>query len=148
MVNVNPFSPEQVFDGTYYTAVSVLYPGIWDDLKPYLARALEEGSSHLWSIDDVFELAVKGEITVYAVIKKGQIIGSFTSSEQYHPSKKVLLILLMSIDKNSEEDWKPLYEVFMQQAKNSGFDMIIGGGRPGWARYLGARVKYMFELDL
>jgi hypothetical protein len=55
---------------------------------------------------------------------------------------------LMSIDKNSEEDWKPLYETFIQQIKNAGYDMIIGGGRPGWARYLGARVKHMFELDL
>lgn len=124
------------------------WPGAWDELRPYFEDAIVEGSSNVWDIDDVFTITTNGFATAWGIIHDEEVIGAAVTFERIYPKKKAFEVLLFSCKRNTEEIWASILPQVKQMCKNAGCSMITGGGRPGWARKLGARIKYNFELDL
>jgi hypothetical protein len=124
------------------------WPGAWEQLATFFEDALAEGSSNVWDIDDVYTITTNGLATAWGIIEDDEVIGAAVSFERIYPKKKAFEILLFATKRNTEEMWITLLPQVRQMCINAGCSMIAGGGRPGWARKLGARINYNFEIDL
>lgn len=123
-------------------------PGVWDTVRDYLEAALVRGAEKDWDLASLRWAIESGALRLYAFVKGSKVFGAGVSSEIVYPKRKVLEIVLMSCAPGHEEDWRRVFEQFKSQARGSGFSSIIGTGRPGWARKLGANERRIFEVDL
>jgi len=127
------------------------WPGAWDSIKDYLLEAWQKGSHEVWTMEDVYGIAMQGGVVCWGVIQDNKVIGAALTGERIYPRKKILEILLFAMDHNTEDEWLSLWEGFAAMARKAGFNGISGGGRPGWAKklqHIGAKLKYNIEIDL
>ena len=123
------------------------YPGAWSVLSRYLQEALERGGGDKdWSVDDIYSGVVSGHLALWAMIKDDAIFGGGVTCVQHYPKRKVLEILAMGADQDSP--WGECLEKLAVHAQEMGLTAIIGTGRAGWARHLGAKERRVFEIDL
>lgn len=128
--------------------IDVRWPGAWRKISSYLESARLHGSQEVWNMEDIYNLAVNGQITCWGIVIGETVVGAAATSVRSYPRKKAFEILLLSIDGGMEKDWLEMFEKFKIWAKSAGYQAITGGGRPGWARKLGAKLKYEIEIDL
>ena len=123
-------------------------PGVWDTVRDYLEAALVRGAEKDWDLKGLRWAIESDALRLFVFVKGSRIFGAGVSSEIVYPKRKVLEIILMSCDPGHEEDWKQVFGQFMSLARGNGFSAIVGTGRPGWARKLGANERRVFEVDL
>lgn len=125
------------------------YPGAWDNLVPYIQSALYNGGGIVdWKAEDVYRAAVEGTVELWALVHDDIIFGALVTCSTTYPQRKVLEILVLATDTQTETQWFQMFDGFKQMAKAGGFDAIIGTGRPGWAKKLNALERRVFEVIL
>jgi hypothetical protein len=123
------------------------YPGAWDALWPYLDDALKQGGGDKdWSVLQIYDGVVSGRLALWALVKDNSVIGSGVTCITQYPRRQVMEVLAMGADEGS--GWEECLDELKQHARAMGLSAIIGTGRPGWARKLGAMERRVFELDL
>ena len=134
---------------TMLVRVDPRYPGVWDDLVGYLADGLDYGGgSKDWDAGDIYDAACKGAVALWAIISHERVIGSVVTTMTTYPRRQVLEVLVMGADRGSEPHWRECLSQLADLARASGASAIIGTGRPGWARKLGAEERRVFELPI
>jgi len=124
-------------------------PGVWEKAKQHLLRALVEGRGDRdWSLEDIYAQIVAGRLTLWAMVKHGEYFGFGVSVITAYPQRRVLEVLAMGADDGYEADWLACLEQLKEKAKQWGLSAVIGTGRPGWARKLGAEERRVFEIVL
>lgn len=125
------------------------WPGAWDQLSPYLASALKEGDGERdWSLEDMYEGAVWGKLALWGLVVDGAVFGATLTCITHYPRRAVMEVLAMGADSGKEAAWHACLDQLMEHAKQMNVQAIIGTGRPGWARKLGAIERRVFELPL
>jgi hypothetical protein len=125
------------------------FPGTWEKLSGYLELALAEGGEKDWSLQDVFQAASAGAVQLWGLIDAGNVFGAAVTVESTYPQRKVLEVLLTGTEPHTEDKWLECLAQIKAIAKAFGASTLVGTGRPGWARKLGAdRERRVWEIDL
>lgn len=125
------------------------YPGAWASLFPYLDRALQRGDgTRDWGLSDMFKRAEQGFVQLWAWVVDGRIRGAGLTCRTVYPRRAVLEVLAFGADPGHEDGWLQELPVLKDLARGGGMAAIIGAGRPGWARKLGAKERRVFEIDM
>jgi hypothetical protein len=126
------------------------WPGAWDQLAPYLEAALVRGGGDTdWSLDDIYKAAEREEVALWGGVKdQHHVFGAAVTRITAYPRRHVLEVLAMGADPDHESDWMECLAQLSDLARHMGATAIIGTGRPGWARKLGAQERRVFELPL
>ena len=125
------------------------YPGAWATLEPYLSEALEKGNGTCdWLAEDIYVAAVENRIMLWALVDDGKVFGALATVVAGLPRRVLLEILAMGADAHTEDKWSGLLEQLKQYAAANGIHAIVGTGRPGWARKLGATERRVFEIGV
>lgn len=125
------------------------YPGTWAKLSGYLQNALERGGGEKdWSLDDIHQAILEGRLALWAGVRGLVVFGAAVTCVTHYPRRVVLEVLAMGADAHHEDDWHECLEQMVQHAQDMGLQAIIGTGRAGWARKLGAKERRVFEIDL
>ena len=134
---------------TELVRVDPRYPGIWLTLSRYLQEALEKGGGTKdWSTNDMYHAIVEGHLALWALVTGGTVFGAAATCLTPYPRRQVLEVLAMGADDGYEDQWRECLETLGQHARAAGASAIVGTGRPGWARKLGAEERRVFELSL
>jgi hypothetical protein len=124
------------------------WPGVWAQTRDYIAAALERGENKDWGLEDLRGAAISGHLTLWGFVTDGKITGAGMTTVTHYPKRRVLEIVAMGADKQSEDYWLPLLERLKAAARSMGCSAVVGTGRPGWARKLGAKERRVFEVEL
>ncbi len=126
------------------------FPGAWEALRGYLESALQRGGGEKdWGLQDVYQQAVDGIVQLFAGVTDGKVFGAIVTCESSYPQRRVIEVLLAGTDPHTEDQWASCFEQLKSTAKASGIAAIVGTGRPGWGRKLGAsRTRLVWEVDL
>jgi hypothetical protein len=125
------------------------YPGAWDTLSPYLYRAIKEGDGERdWSVEAMYNSAVEGHSALWALVNGDAVFGACLTCVAHYPKRAVLEVLAMAADEGTEPQWRECLEQLIQYAQDLNLQAIVGTGRPGWARKLGAIERRAFELRI
>ena len=125
------------------------WPGAWYALKGFLADALEKGNGGKdWSLDDIRAAAIEGHVALWGLVKNNGIYGAGVTTVTQYPRRRVLEVLALGCEKDTEELWRPLLDHLRGLAQSLGCSAIIGTGRPGWGRKLGAAERRIFEIEI
>ena len=123
------------------------WPGAWEALKGFLSEALERGNGNKdWSLQDLYDAAVSERVALWGLVEDGSVYGAGITTVTQYPQRRVLEILALGCKHDTEEQWLPLLEHVKQIARVFGCSAILGTGRPGWARKLGAEERRVFEV--
>ena len=123
------------------------WPGAWEALQGFLRDALERGGGNKdWSLQDLFDAAVSERVALWGLVEDGGIYGAGITTVTQYPQRRVLEVLALGCERDTEEQWRPLLEHIKQIARAFGCSAILGTGRPGWARKLGAEERRVFEV--
>lgn len=138
-------------DGLSVRLANPIWPGVWDKIKPYLNKAIEETCADDWSIDDVFTATMRGQYLMWGIFVDEKLIGAMLSEETIFPKRKVVTLLLVGLDEHTDNLWQKLFATLCEVYKANGVSAIRGGGRRGWFRKLSGyklTPKYAFEIAL
>jgi hypothetical protein len=126
------------------------YPGAWEAVEPFLQAALTRGGGDRdWLIEDVRASTSSGETALWAVVTAGRVFGAVVTREIYYPRRKVMEVLLTGTEANTDQIWAQCLDQLKYFAKLIGCQTLLGTGRPGWGRKLGAiRERRVWEFDL
>jgi len=125
------------------------WPGAWEALQGFLSEALERGNGNKdWSLQDLFDAAVSERVALWGLVEDGSVYGAGITTVTQYPQRRVLEILALGCKHDTEEQWLPLLEHVKQIARAFGCSAILGTGRPGWARKLGAEERRVFEVEV
>ena len=134
---------------SYLLRVDPRWPGAWEALKGFLSDALERGGGNKdWSLADLREAAQTERVALWGLVDDEHVLGACVTVVTQYPQRRVLEILALGCEHNSEEQWLPLLEQVKQIAQVFGCSAILGTGRPGWARKLNAEERRVFEIPL
>lgn len=106
----------------------------WNDAAPYLDGAMFQTPEY--SLTDIYRMLKTGSLTLWMFYndKKKTAYGAMVTEIIEHPQKRILHIFLMSAD--NFDDVEPLFEPFLEYAKQIGADSIECGGRLGLEKLL------------
>ena len=125
------------------------WPGAWDALQNFLRAALERGGGLKdWSLQDLREAAQTERVALWGVVDDDRVLGATVTVVTQYPQRRVLEVLAMGCERDTEEQWLPLLDHLKQVAQAFGCSAILGTGRPGWARKLNAEERRVFEIPL
>jgi len=125
---------------------NVKQPGLWDKVRPYFEIALSRGGDKDWSLYDLYVAFATGRLTLWTLVSGGRIVGAGATTVTEYPRRQVMEIVAMGTDKNTEQLWLPLLEHLKKVASSLGCSAVVGTGRDGWARKLGAEERRVFEV--
>jgi len=125
------------------------WPGAWEALKGFLSEALERGGGNKdWSLQDLYDAAVSERVALWGLVGNGHVYGAGITTVTQYPQRRVLEVLALGCERDTEEQWLPLLEHVKGIARAFGCSAILGTGRPGWARKLGAEERRVFEVEV
>jgi len=123
------------------------WPGAWGTIRGFLKDALERGNGYKdWSLEDFHEAAVSGHVALWGLVDNNHVYGAGVTAVTHYPQRRVLEVVAFGCERNTEEQWLSLREHFLELARSFGCSAILGTGRPGWARKLGAEERRVFEI--
>ena len=129
--------------------IDLRWPGAWEQIEHWFDDALvRSGAIVNWSVEDLRQMGLTRQLTFWGVVLEGKLIGAAAFQEVIFPQRRVLEIPFLGMNANTEDYWIPIFETIKSNAKQAGFDAVVGGGRPGWARKLGGKVVYRCEFNL
>ena len=117
-------------------------------MQRYLALAIERGhGSSDWDIDDLLEaIKTDDEILQWGLYLHGKIRGVGVTSVIERPKRRLLNVMALAIDPGlSFKMWLP---ALMMLANDLKVQAVVGAGRKGWARAMGAKQLYSWELPV
>lgn len=118
----------------------------WESVAGFLNDALIKGEGIKdWTLEDVRDMASQGQVNVWALIDNNVLEGAGVTTETVYPRRKVLEILLLGARTGSA--WMKLLPVMKSLARAIGAQYVVGSGRPGWARKLGAKQRIHWEIE-
>lgn len=115
---------------------------------PYLQKALDEGSIRRWDLSDVFAQVHNNELDLWVLTADGKPFGAVVTAMQVYPKQKMIEVLLLGTDKHTDHLWSQCLHMLSRAGRELGACGIMGSGRPGWARKLGATKHISFELEI
>jgi hypothetical protein len=120
----------------------------WTFAEPYLLRALEHTDE--WGIDDVRDQYCGGKVgLILCMAGPGEVFGALCVEITDYPKKRMMQVHLFGADDHSEADWlNYIWPQLQDLARTHGCGAIIGTGRDGWARKLGAKRRILWEVPL
>jgi hypothetical protein len=125
------------------------WPGAWDALQGFLRSALERGNGNKdWSLEDIREAAIGDRVALWGLVGNNHVYGAGVTTMTQYPQRRVLEVLALGCERDTEEQWLPLLEHLRDLARALGCSAILGTGRPGWARKLGAEERRVFEVEV
>ena len=124
------------------------WPGAWALTCKYLEAALERGGDKDWHLEDLLRGALSGRLSLWGFVTAGRITGAGLTTITEYPQRRVLEIVAMGADTQTEDYWLPLLERLKDVARSMGCSAIMGTGRAGWARKLGAEERRVFEVEV
>lgn len=126
---------------------NIAWPGVEATVRPYLRSAMSAGADRDWTLDQVLEQLHAGAWGLYGVSDGDHLVGAGVTAITCYGKRNVLEIILFGADINSQQ-WKETLNSLKEQAKLRGCSAVVGRGRPGWARYLGATPIHQFEIEV
>jgi len=122
--------------------------GAWESLSPFLSQALERGGGNRdWSLDDIYQHAYQGHVQLWSMQTVDRFVGAGVTCDTHYPQRWVVEILLLGCEPNYGYPQQAL-KIFREMAKKRGAHSLVGTGRPGWAKFLGAEERRIFEVKL
>jgi hypothetical protein len=116
--------------------------------EPYLRRALEHTDE--WDIDDVaLQYANAAVGLILCLTGENRPFGALCVEVGEYPKKRILQVHLFGADDHSEDLWAAwIWPQLQDFARSLNCTSIIGTGRDGWARKLGAKRRILWEVPL
>ena len=125
------------------------WPGAWGTVRGFLQDALERGNGNKdWSLEDIREAAIGDHVALWGLVGNNHVYGAGVTTVTHYPQRRVLEVLAMGCERDTEDQWLPLLAHLKQVAQAFGCSAILGTGRPGWARKLNAEERRVFEIPL
>ena len=125
------------------------WPGAWGTVRGFLNDALERGNGNKdWSLEDLREAAIGDRVALWGLVGNNHVYGAGVTTITQYPQRRVLEVLALGCERDTEEQWLPLLEHLRGLARALGCSAILGTGRPGWARKLGAEERRVFEVEV
>ena len=125
------------------------WPGAWGTVRGFLNDALERGNGNKdWSLEDLREAAIGDRVALWGLVGNNHVYGAGVTTITQYPQRRVLEVLALGCERDTEEQWLPLLEHLRNLARALGCSAILGTGRPGWARKLGAEERRVFEVEV
>ena len=125
------------------------FPGLWDQLAPYLEPALEHDEAKDWSLQDLRTGCEQGWLRAYALVDDGVLFGAGVCTDTLYPRRKVLTIVAMGATQGMEQAWRECFSQFCDLARAGGYAAVSATGRPGWLRKLNVtRTRTVWEIDV
>ena len=125
------------------------WPGAWGTVRGFLSEALERGNGNKdWSLEDLREAAIGDRVALWGLVGNNHVYGAGVTTITQYPQRRVLEVLALGCERDTEEQWLPLLEHLRNLARALGCSAILGTGRPGWARKIGAEERRVFEVEV
>ena len=125
------------------------WPGAWGTVRGFLQDALERGGGNKdWSLQDIREAAIGNRVALWGLVNDNHVYGAGVTVVTHYPQRSVLEVVALGCERDTEEQWLPLLEQLRSLAHALGCSAILGTGRPGWARKLGAEERRVFEVEV
>ena len=125
------------------------WPGAWGTIRGFLKDALERGNGYKdWSLQDIREAAIGNRVALWGLVNDNHVYGAGVTTVTHYPQRSVLEVVALGCEHDTEEQWLPLLEHLRDLARALGCSAILGTGRPGWARKLGAEERRVFEVEV
>jgi len=125
------------------------WPGAWGTVRGFLKDALERGGGNKdWSLEDLFKAAIVDQVALWGLVSNNHVYGAGVTVVTQYPQRRVLEVLAFGCERDTEEQWMPVLEQLQSLALAHGCSAILGTGRPGWARKLGAEERRVFEVEV
>ena len=119
----------------------------WLVAEPLLSPALEHEDRY--GIKDLCVMFIQGTAQLLlAFDEDDRVVGAMMVSVARFPLTTKLDILAFGAAEGQKGAWMALWPDLQKYARSFGCRSIIGGGRPGWARKLGAIETISWEAPL
>ncbi len=106
----------------------------WPVIAPLLRRALDHSLGE-YSLGDVRDAVLKGDMTLFAAVEGYRVMGVMVAQVLPFPAKRVLHVLLLGGEKLAE--WQPSMDrVVSEWGRANGCTIATAYCRPGMARVL------------
>ena len=119
--------------------------GLWPIIAPILDRAISKTARGRTTIDDLYDLTVRGDYMIWLVIdvQTDTAIASFTTRVIQYPRARSLVVDWGAGIRMNE--WLPMVlRELSRHAKNNTCTSLEGQGRGAWGRIL---KRYGWSLD-
>ena len=112
-------------------------PGVWDQVKPHIQRALDRGS--IYSIEDIYTGLCDAKMQLWTWMDNG-IEAALVTTIQEKDGIKYCLYLALGGENMAQ--WQHYMHYVEDWAKDSGCTEMRIYGRAGWARAFGFEIEY------
>lgn len=126
---------------------SVVWPGVWTTVVPYLTRALEKAQVPEWTLDQVYDNVASGQWALYGVVDNWNVVGAGVVAVSDYGLRRVLEVVLFGADEHTKT-WEGVLDSLKEVAKSMGCAAIRCEGRPGWERALEMKRINLFEIEV
>ena len=116
-------------------------------LRSFFESAMARGGTSAdWTVDDIFDVLDGKRMVPWGLYLGDELCGVGITRVVRRPRRKLLDVMALAIAPgHSFKQWLP---ALMMMARDVRADAIIGAGRKGWARALGATQLYSWELPV
>jgi hypothetical protein len=124
--------------------------GAWEDARPFVERALEEGLGHL-AAEDVLAAIEARDMQLWLLVEPGaaRLRGAVVTQLVDWPRRRVCRLVLAGAEDGRRSDWLGAIATIEAWALQRGCGVIELYGRPGWARLLPqSRRRVLLEWPL
>jgi hypothetical protein len=117
------------------------------EMRDHLALAIERGDgADDWTVDDILASLKGDRLIPWGLYLADECHGIGITRLVVRPKRRLLDVMALSLSPGlSFRIWFP---ALLMLARDLQVDAIIGAGRKGWARAMGAKQLYSWELPL
>jgi hypothetical protein len=126
---------------------SIRWPGTYEQVVPYLQKALDKGGDRDWAIYHVVENLSTGQWVLYGVLKNGALVGAGVVCIQHMGQRRFMEIVLFGCDPHANI-YEDALNCLKDIAKSFGCGAIRCEGRKGWVKALKAKRINTIEIEV
>jgi hypothetical protein len=116
----------------------------WPLVERWVQRATDE-SPH-FSPEDIREACKLKEMSLWALVSGGDVVGCLVTTIVIWPQIKVARLVVAAAEDGFRDDWMKFRPIIEDWARSYGCELVEVYGRPGWAKVIpGARARACIE---